>query len=107
LSQGHRDGKKRESQHNIIKKLFATMNEVKMEKSTGSPAEAAHPKRGGFKPKARTAAFQQPKFEGRCDGLKGFTFDCNDSRQTTGLNTSIKELAEYVGRTYTYGGDIR
>jgi hypothetical protein len=83
------------------------MNEVKMEKITGSPAGAAHPKRGGFKPKARTAAVQQPKFEGRCDGLKGFTFDCTDSLQTTGFNTSIKELAKYVGRTYTYGGDIR
>jgi hypothetical protein len=83
------------------------MNEVKVEKSTGSPAGAAHPKRGGFKPKARTAAVQQPKFEGRCDDLKGFTFYCTDSRQTAGYNTSIKELAEYVGRTYTYGGDIR
>jgi hypothetical protein len=60
-----------------------------------------------YKPKARTAAVQQPKFEGMCDGLKGFTFDCTNSRQTTGFNTSIKELAEYVGRTYTYGGDIR
>jgi hypothetical protein len=83
------------------------MNEVEVEKSTGSPAGAAHPKRGGFKPKARTASVQQPKFEGRCDDLKGFTFDCTDSRQTAGYNTSIKELAEYVGRTYTYGGDIR
>jgi hypothetical protein len=83
------------------------MNEVKMEKSTGSPAGAAHPKRGGFKPKARTAAVQQPKFEGRCDDLKGFTLNCTDSRQTTGFNTSIKELTKYVGRTYTYGGDIR
>jgi hypothetical protein len=83
------------------------MNEVKMEKSSGSPAGAEHPKRVGFKPKARTAVVQQPKFEGRCDGLKGFTFDCTDSRQTTGFSTSIKELAEYFGRTYTYGGDIR
>jgi hypothetical protein len=97
----------RESQLNIIKKLCATTNEVKVEKSTGSPAGAAHPKRGGFKPKARTAAVQQPKFEGRCDDLKGFTFDYTDSRQKAGYNTSIKELAEYVGRTYTYGGDIR
>jgi hypothetical protein len=83
------------------------MNEVKVEKSTGSPAGAAHPKRGGFKPKARTAAVQQPKFEERCDDLKGFTFNCTDSRQTACYNISIKDLAEYVGRTYTYGGDIR
>jgi hypothetical protein len=72
------------------------MKEVKVEDSAGSAAGAAHPKRG-FKPKARTATVHQPKSEGRRDGLKD---------HTESYNTSIKELAEYDTRIYTYGGYI-
>jgi hypothetical protein len=60
----------------------------------------------GFKSKARMAAVQQPDSEGGYDGRRGFTFDCIDGRQTESYNTCIKELDEYLGRTYTYGGDI-
>ena len=48
-----------------------------------------------------------PKFEGRCEQLKGHVFDCSDARQSDMYTKTIKEIAEYVGRTYKYSGDIR
>jgi hypothetical protein len=38
--------------------------------------------------------------------MKGYTFDCSDGRQSVKYNVAMKELAEYGGRKYTYGGDI-
>jgi cytochrome c biogenesis protein ResB len=48
-----------------------------------------------------------PKFEGKCTELKGHIYDCSDSRQSDKFTKTTKEIAEYVGRTYKYGGDIR
>lgn len=50
---------------------------------------------------------RQPKFEGKCDDLKGHIYDCSDSRQADQFAKTTKEVAEYVGRTYKYGGDAR
>jgi hypothetical protein len=50
---------------------------------------------------------RQAKFEGKCDALKGHIYDCSDSRQADLYSKTTKEIAEYVGRTYTYGGDMR
>ena len=51
---------------------------------------------------------RQPKFEGKCDGLKGHIYDCSDSRQSELFAKTMKEIAEYVGRTFTkYGSDTR
>jgi hypothetical protein len=53
----------------------------------------------------------QPKparFEGRCDDLKGHTiYDCSDNRQTDGYTKTTSEIAEYIGRTYRHGADVR
>jgi hypothetical protein len=54
----------------------------------------------GFMPRA-------PKFEGKCADLKGHIYDCSDVRQSDQYTKTTKEIAEYVGRTYTYGGDAR
>ena len=43
---------------------------------------------------------RQPKFEGRCEALKGHVFDCSDARQSDMYTKTVKEIAEYVGRTY-------
>jgi hypothetical protein len=50
---------------------------------------------------------RQPKFEGKCDELKGFIFDCSDSRQADVFAKTTREIAEYVGRSYRYGSDTR
>jgi hypothetical protein len=50
---------------------------------------------------------KQVKFEGRCSDMKGNVYDCNDAKQTDQYSKTTKELADYVGRTYKYGGDMR
>jgi Zinc knuckle len=54
----------------------------------------------------RRAPPAQPKFEGKTEALKGFIFDYGDPKQSDLYTQSKKELAEYVGRTMTYGNDI-
>ena len=54
----------------------------------------------GFAPRA-------PKFEGKCADLKGHINDCSDVRQSDQYTKTTKEIAEYVGTTYRYGGDTR
>ena len=56
---------------------------------------------------ARPFLPRAPKFEGKCTELKGHIYDCSDSRQSDQFTKTTKEIAEYVGRTYKYGGDIR
>jgi hypothetical protein len=78
---------------------------------TSVSKEAAPVKRGGYrgnryKPAAITVT-RELKFNGKCDSLIGFVYDCSDGKQSDRLNIVTKEIAEYVGRDYPYGGDIR
>ena len=57
--------------------------------------------------KATAISQRQPKFEGKCDELKGHIFDCSDVRQADLFAKSCKEIAKHVGRNYKYGGDAR
>jgi hypothetical protein len=47
------------------------------------------------------------KFEGKVDALKGFYYDCSDTKQSDMYARTTKEIAGYVGRTYKFGGDTR
>jgi Reverse transcriptase (RNA-dependent DNA polymerase)/Zinc knuckle len=47
------------------------------------------------------------KFEGRCPDLKGHVFDCASDTQSDQFTRTLKEVADYVGRTYKYGGAVR
>jgi len=50
----------------------------------------------------------QPKFEGRCEELKGYIYDCSDGCSQAGAYTKItKEIAEYAGHTCRQSADIR
>ena len=64
-------------------------------------------KRGFQKPTPRmtNTAPRQGKFEGKCDGLKDYIYDCSDMRQSDIYAKTTKEIAGYVGRTYKYGSD--
>jgi hypothetical protein len=47
-------------------------------------------------------------FEGKCDDLSGYIYDCADPKQAADMYTNTtKEISEYVGRTYKYGGEMR
>jgi hypothetical protein len=81
------------------------MVDVKVEKSPGSMATAMK-RTGRFHPRNNIST-AQPKFEGRCDEIKGFTWDCADGRNTDRYNISTKEIAQCMGHIYTYGGDVR
>jgi TolA-binding protein len=50
---------------------------------------------------------REQKFSGKCDSLSGFVYDCSDGKQSDRFNIVTKEIAEYVGREYPYGSDIR
>jgi hypothetical protein len=50
---------------------------------------------------------QKPKSEVKCTDLKSFIYDCFDSRQADIFTKTTKEIAEYVGRMYRYGSDVR
>jgi hypothetical protein len=82
------------------------MAEVKVEKGSGSPANPV--RRSNSKPwNGRHGRQPVSRFEGRYRDLKVFTFDCAEGRHTDSYNLSIKELALYVGRTFTYGADLK
>jgi hypothetical protein len=57
--------------------------------------------------KEQGTAIRQPKFEGKCEELKGDIYDCSDPRQSDTFVKTTKEIAEYVGRTFKYGSDAR
>jgi hypothetical protein len=65
-------------------------------------------RRTGWKPRGNQHS-KQPisKFEGRCQDLKGFAFDCAEGRHADSYNLSMKEMALYAGRTFTYGADLK
>jgi hypothetical protein len=89
--------------------MSATNKETKLE--AGASKESAPSKRGGYrgnryKP-AMITVMREQKFSGKCDSLSGFVYDCSDGKQSDRFNIVTKEIAEYVGRDYPYGGDIR
>ena len=54
----------------------------------------------------RKPAVKQPKFEGQCDELKGFIYDCLDPHQADMYAKTTKEIAEYAGWTCKHGANI-
>jgi hypothetical protein len=73
------------------------------QKETGTAGK----KTGNSGQQVKGFAPRTPKFEGKCADLKGHIYDCSDVRQSDQYTKTTKEIAEYVGRTYTYGGDAR
>jgi hypothetical protein len=85
--------------------------ETKVEVAASKGSEAPPAKKGGYrgnryKTTVATMA-REPKFARKCDGLSGFVYDCSDGKQSDMINILTKEIAEYVGREYPFGGDIR
>ena len=74
---------------------------VKRETATGG--KKYHQRNNFQKPIVR-----QPKFEGKCDALKGHIYDCSDARQSDQFTKTTKEIADYVGREFkNQPGDTR
>jgi hypothetical protein len=54
-----------------------------------------------------TTVVREQKFSGKCDSLSGLVYNCSDGKQSDRFNIVTKEIAEYIGREYPFGGDIR
>jgi hypothetical protein len=58
------------------------------------------------KAKGNQGRFQKPVanvFEGRCDELKGYVYDCASTAKAADMYTkTTREIAEYIGREYKY-----
>ena len=52
-------------------------------------------------------SMKQETFEGQCDPLKGFMFDCSDQNQVDQFTKTSKEIAKYMGSEYKCGMDMR
>ena len=50
---------------------------------------------------------RQPRFEGKCDELKGHVYDCTNIRQADQYARTTKEISEYAGRAFRFGMDTR
>jgi hypothetical protein len=48
---------------------------------------------------------REPKFEGKCEDMKGHVYNCTDGRQAGGYTKTTEEIAEHIGRTYRFGAD--
>ena len=60
------------------------------------------------KPLSMTNETMTMNFEGKCDDLSGYIYDCADPKQAADMYmNTMKEISEYVGRTYKYGGEMR
>jgi hypothetical protein len=89
----------------------------KPEESGSKPAaraggEESNKKGSGFRSWNGGHAFkkpivQQPKFKGKCTELKGFIYDCSNSKQADICTKTTEEVTEYAGQTYKYGSNIR
>ena len=49
---------------------------------------------------------KQPKFEGKCEELKGFIYNCSDAWQADMFTKIMKEIAGYAGQNYHHSADI-
>jgi len=64
---------------------------------------AVKPERLPYNYRARPHA----KFEGRIESLKGYIYDCTDSRQTDQYVKTTREIAGYVATALRNGNDVR
>ena len=87
-----------------------------MSNDSNSPSEPTKDKKGpegggnnkkGFRFNAAPGIPRQPKFEGKCDNLKGHIYDNSHAKQANQFAKTTTEVAEYVEHTYKHGGDIR
>ena len=76
-------------------------------KSTENASNNQKNNAGGWGYHENPARNYYVKAEGHCEALKQHIYDCSNGRQVDTYSKTTKEIADYVGREYKYGGDIR
>ena len=79
-------------------------NDVKTESNVSGDTKKPFKKQQ--QKQASTNMTRSTKFEGRCEDLKGHIYDYGESKNADQFIQTTKEIKNYVGRTYKYGGDI-
>lgn len=70
-------------------------------KDSGSKSKGTRPR---F---PKTTSTGKVAFEGRCDELKGFVYDCANSAKAADMYTkTTREISEYIARTMKYSADL-
>ena len=69
--------------------------------------------KGNYSNRSRTSHLQNRKtrppvnkFKGNSTALRGYIFDCRDSKQADKFITTVKRISEHIGTEYKYIGDI-
>ena len=85
------------------------MSGVKSKEGGAEPEKKSSRAKTGISVRQRQqwCAPRKPKFQGRCDKLKGFVFDFFDSSKTETFNKTLKDLTLYIGRMFAYGKNIQ
>jgi hypothetical protein len=52
-----------------------------------------------------SVTIRSPKFEGKCNDLKGHIYDCTNIRQADQYTKTTKKISEYIGCTFKFGMD--
>ena len=81
-----------------------TKTEVKAERGVGNGGGYRGYKRSG---RQHRTTPPQDKFEGRCDALKGHTLCCSSGQQAGKVAQVLREITEYVSRSYDYVTDLQ
>ena len=84
----------------------STNKTVKLEEAP-KPRNDRRNNRKGKGNRKGTQPRKTEKFVGKCEALKGYIYDCSDSKQADQFVSTTLEIATYVGSNYKYGGDVR
>ena len=57
--------------------------------------------------RAHNKPMNESRFKGRETEMDGHIYDCSGYKQADTCTRTTSEIAEFVGRTYKNGGDIR
>ena len=78
-------------------------NDIKTENNVSGDTKKPYKKQ---QKQMNTNMTRSTKFEGRCEDVKGHIYDYGESKNADQFIQTTKEIKNYVGRTYKYGGDI-
>ena len=75
--------------------------------SNSKSCDVIRKKARGSNKTTRRTVIRGPRFEGKCDELKGYIYVFSNLRQSNIYFTITKELVEYIDKTFNKGGSVK